>query len=93
MQAHSLHAHDHNFTLSLVLFSMNRANGWTLVNMPITSDTLNCVESDHCAYATGTPNVARTATTPPLDLRIVTAVTPPPAPTNHVVTCSNTVKM
>ena len=75
------------------MVSTHRANGWTLFDMFITSNTLNCVGSDHCAYATGTPQVARTATTPSLDLRIVTAATPPPAPTNHVVTCSNTVKL
>ena len=74
-------------------FYIYRANDWTLVNMLITSDSLNCVGSDHCAYATGASYVARTATTPPLDLRRVTAITPSPAPTNHVVTCSNTVKL
>ena len=34
-----------------------------------------------------TNGMVRTATTPPLDLRIVTAVTPPPAPTNQSFNC------
>ena len=62
--------------------------------MFITNENSNCIRSDHCVYATGGPgDVLRTVTTPPLDLRIITAVTPPPAPTNQLlINCSNNSK-
>ena len=66
--------------------------------MLITNEISNCIGSDHCVYATGGTtdgpgNVLRTATTPPLDLRILTAVTPPPAPANQLSNCSSNSKI
>ena len=62
--------------------------------MLITNESSNCIGSDHCVYATGgSGNVLRTATTPPLDLRILTAVTPPPVPTDQPSNCSNNSKI
>ena len=83
--------------LLMIYNVFHRALGWTISNCYITSNSSRCAGSNHClhcVYINHTdPNsneAIRTATTPPLDLRMVTGVTPPSAPTNHWIKCSGT---
>ena len=94
----SLFTHASCFPLEHCSIVFHSAVGWTS-NCVIPSNSSRCVGSNHCLYCAfinrtdpiinNNHAIAfRTATTPPLDLRIITAVTPPPAPTNQWIKCS-----
>ena len=68
-------------------FNSKEISDWDLINSTITFNSNECDSSNGCLYFTGGPNyrtvASRQATSPMLDLQVITPVTLPSSPTTY----------